>query len=166
MGRRTLVCIPDEHGENMPDSPDRALRLRAIAERGGRCEARTCRWRNEDGTSGCNDERGLVFHHIDGGGSAQRRDGNDSLRQIYYEVLRRSRRFQLLCATCHEIEKKVEQRAQGARQHKQPARIRRSQQIEGQPVRRVREQSELEFLRAEQSFLAALRRQTEEELLR
>jgi hypothetical protein len=104
-----------EHIGNESTSPDQNVRLRAIAKLGGRCAATTCRWHNEDDTVGCTDERGLVFHHIDGGGSAKRRDGNDSLRQIYYEVLRGSLRFQLLCGTCHEIEKKLEKRARGAR---------------------------------------------------
>jgi hypothetical protein len=139
-------------------SPDRLLRLKAIAKLGGRCAGNTCRWHNNDGTVGCNDERALQFHHKDGGGSAARKQGKDSLRQIYCQVLRGSLRFELLCANCHEIEKKVQKRAQGARQHVRPARVRRSLQIEGQPVKRVKVNPELEFLRAEQSFLAAKNR--------
>jgi len=113
---------------------------------------------------GCNDERALVFHHIDGGGSALRSSGKDSQRMLCFEVIKCLKhslpvRIQLLCGACHEIDKKLNKRAQGARQHKQPARIRRSQQIEGQPLRRVREKPDLEFLRAEQSFLAAKKRQ-------
>lgn len=121
-----------------------------IQRLGGRCAGATCRaedgtvvflpcrWHNEDGTIGCNDERGLQFDHIAGGGSEARSKGTDSQLQICYEILRGSSRFQLLCATFHEIKKKVERQAQGARMHRQPARVRRSLQIEGQPVRRVR----------------------------
>jgi hypothetical protein len=97
-----------------------------------------------------------LFHHIDGGGSEARRESRDSLRQIYFEVLRGSTRFELLCAICHEFVSKPQK--QGANLHKQPARIRRSKQIEGQPVRRVGEKSELEFQKAEKSFLASRER--------
>lgn len=140
-----------------------SARTRALAGLGGRCAATTCHWLNDDGTMGCNDERALMFHHIDGGGSALRSGGKDSQRMLCYEVLRCLKdslpvRIQLLCGACHEIDKKVNKRAQGARQHRQPARIRRSRQIEGQPLRRVREKPDLEYLRAEQSFLAAMKR--------
>jgi hypothetical protein len=138
-------------------SSDRPLRLRAIARLGGHCVSETCRWHNADGTYGCDDERGLVFHHVDGGGSKERRESRDSLRQIYYEVLRGSTRFLLLCAVCHEFISKPQK--QGANLHEQPARIRRSKQIEGQPVRRVRENPELGFRKAEKSFLACIERQ-------
>ena len=132
--------------------------------------AKTCRWHNEDGTIGCNDERALQFHHKDGGGSAQRKKGKDSRRMIAYEILReikrgRSPRFDLLCACCHAIEGKVNKRHQGARQHEQPALVRASKQKEGQPARRVRDQSEIEAEQAERRVLAAMRRQTREDLL-
>ena len=154
----------------MPDtqsaSPDRGLRLKAIAKLGGRCVGNTCRWHNADGTYGCTDERALQFDHKDGGGSSARRKGKDSLRQIYYQVLNGSLRFRLLCASCHEIRKKVERQAQGANQHEQPARLRQSLQIEGEPVRRVREKPEIEAEQAERRFLAAMRRQTKLERLK
>ena len=141
-------------------SSDRPLRLRAIAKLGGRCVGTSCRWHNDDGTIGCDDERALQFHHKDGLGSAARKEGKDSLRQIYYQVLKGSLRFELLCACCHEINSKPQK--QGACLHKQAARLRRSLQIDGQPERRVRERQELkdrreqrEFLEAERSLLAA-----------
>jgi hypothetical protein len=62
----------------------------------------------------------------------------ESVLRICYAVMRGSSRFRRLCATCHEIRKKEDRQAQGARQHKQPARLRRSLQTEGQPVRRIR----------------------------
>lgn len=140
-------------------APDRALRLRAITKLGGRCAAKTCRWLNENGTLGCKDERALQFHHRDGGGSAKRREGKESLRQIYFKVLRGSLGYELLCGCCHEIEKKVERRSQGARQHKQPARVRRSLQLDGEPVRRVKEKPDMEYIRAEESFLNAMKKE-------
>jgi len=90
---------------------------------------------------GCTDERARVFDHIGGGGSEARRGGKDSVRMICYEIKKDAkfrldpslRRFQLLCANCHEIETKPEK--QGARQHKQPARVRRSQQRPGEERR-------------------------------
>jgi hypothetical protein len=122
---------------------DDKLKREARAILGGRCAAPTCRWLNEDGTFGCVDERALVFDHIDGGGSAARRDGGDSTCMICYEIKKDAkygcnRRFQLLCATCHEIKKKAEKQAQGARQHRQPARVRRSLQRAGEEPRRVK----------------------------
>ena|ERR1700733_11701403 len=123
-------------------TPDQRLRLDAIRIYGGRCEGTIgmpCRWLNEDNTLGCSDERALQFDHIDGGGGKARREGKDSNRQIFYKIKNGSGagRFRLLCATCHEIRKKVDKQGQGARQHRQPARVRRSQQKEGQPERRV-----------------------------
>lgn len=154
-----LVYMP----ESERTSPDRPLRLRAVAKLGGHCVGTTCRWHNDDGTIGCNDERALHFHHKGGGGSAARKQSKDSLRQIYYQVLKGSIRFELLCACCHEITSKPQK--QGARLHKQAARVRRSKQIAGQPERRVRETQELkdqreqrEFLESEQSFLVAMGR--------
>ena len=117
-----------------------------------RCKNPDCRWHNDDGTIGCNDMRALQFDHKDGGGSAERSAGRISGGRLYGEIKKHPERFQLLCATCHEIKKKVENQAQGARQHKQPARVRRSQQIEGQPVRRVREQGDGTKTPASQPF--------------
>ena len=150
--------------ENESPSPE----FRAKATLGGRCVAKTCRWHNEDGTYGCTDLRVLQFHHMEGGGSEARKDGKDSNRMIAYEILRYIKRgwpprFELLCANCHAIDSKPRQ--QGARLHKQPARIRRSQQKQGQSLRRVREKPEIEAEQAERLFLAAMRRQTEEDRL-
>lgn len=152
--------------ENRSTSPE----PRAIAKLGGRCLARTCRWHNDDGTVGCNDERALNFHHKDGGGSAQRKKGRDSRRSIAYEILRemqrgRSPRFELLCACCHSIEGKVNKRAQGANQHEQPARVRWTQQKDEQLARRVRQRQEIEAEWAERRFLAAIRHQIKEACL-
>jgi hypothetical protein len=156
-----LVDVPER------SSPDRPLRLKAIAKLGGHCVGTTCRWHNEDGTIGCNDERALHFHHKDGGGSAARKQSKDSLRQIYFQVLNGSLRFELLCACCHEIISKPQK--QGARLHRQAARVRRSKQIAGKAARRVRETQELidqreqrELLELEKSFLAARERQKTE----
>jgi hypothetical protein len=68
------------------------------------------------------------------------------VRTICYEVKKDAKyrldpslyRFQLLCANCHEIKKKVEKQAQGARQHSQPALVRRSLQKSGEEPRRVK----------------------------
>ena len=141
---------------------------RAIAALGGRCIAKTCRWQNDDGKYGCSDMRALHFHHKRGGGSAARRNGMDSKRSIALEILRYIRRgwsprFELLCANCHAIESKPRQR--GTHLHTQPARIRRSQQKEGQPTRRVREKAEIEAEQAERRVLAAMRQQIAEERL-
>jgi hypothetical protein len=150
--------------ENESTSPE----FRAKAKLGGRCVAKTCRWHNEDGKYGCTDLRVLQFHHRDGGGSAARKDGADSVRMIAYEILRYIKRgwpprFELLCANCHAIDSKPRQ--QGARLHKRPARIRRSKQKQGQPLRRVRGKPEIESEQAERLFLAAVRRQIKEDLL-
>jgi hypothetical protein len=141
---------------------------RAIAALGGHCVAKTCRWQNGDRKFGCNDPRALQFHHKQGGGSAARRNGTDSKRSIAFEILRYIRRgwlprFELLCANCHAIESKPRQ--QGARLHRQPARLRRSQQKECEPTRRVREKAETEAGQAERRFLAAMKKQTTRALL-
>jgi hypothetical protein len=150
----------------MPENESTSPEFRAKTKLGGRCVAKTCGWHNEDGTYGCSDLRVLQFHHKEGGGSAARRDGTDSNRMIAYEILRYIKRgwpprFELLCAICHAIDSKPRQ--QGARLHKQPARIRRSQQKEGQPMRRVREKAEVEAEQAERRFLAAMRQQSRED---
>lgn len=141
---------------------------RAIAALGGRCMAKACRWRNDDRKFGCGDPRTLQFHHKQGGGSTTRRNGTDSKRSNALEILRYikrgwSPRFELLCANCHAIESKPRQ--QGARLHLRPARIRRSQQKEGQPTRRVREKAEIETEQAGRKVLAAMRQQIAEERL-
>ena len=100
-----------------------------------RCKSRDCRWHNEDGTIGCNDKRALQFDHKDGGGSEGRTTGKTAGSRLYYEIKKHPERFQLLCANCNEIKSKGEKK--GGRLHKQPQLVRRSQQIEGQPVRRV-----------------------------
>jgi hypothetical protein len=125
---------------------DAELKREARRILGGRCANPTCRWINEDGSRGCTDERALIFDHIEGGGSAARREGRDSVRTICYEIKKYAKyqldatlfRFQLLCANCHEIRKKVEKQALGSRQHMQPARVRRSLQKAGEEPRRVR----------------------------
>jgi len=122
---------------------DAELKQEARRILGGRCADITCRWVNEDGSRGCVDERALQFDHVRGGGSEARREGRDSVRSICYEIKRAAeigllQRFQLLCANCHEIRKREERQSQGARQHKQPARVRRSLQKEGGEPRRVR----------------------------
>jgi hypothetical protein len=142
--------------------------LRAMAALGGRCMAENCQWQNADGKLGCSDVKALQFHHKEGGGSAARGDGRDSKRSIAFEILRYikrgwSPRFELLCANCHAIESKSRQG--GARLHTQRARIRRSQQKEGQPTRRVREKTEIETEQAERRVLAAMRKQIKEERL-
>ncbi len=77
----------------------------------------------------------LEFDHLGGGGSAERAVGRAG-NLTYYAIMKEPWRFQLLCANCHAIKSSKEKG--GARLHKQPARVRRSQQIEGQPVRRVK----------------------------
>lgn len=101
-------------------------KLRAIAALGGRCMSKNCRWQNDDGTFGCTEVRVLHLHHRDGGGSEARRNSRDSTQMNRYEVLRdvkrkRTPRFELLCANCHEIESGP--RRMGARLHKKPARM-------------------------------------------
>jgi len=107
----------------MNNDPDVKSRARMIL--GGKCSSPDCKWQNEDGTFGCNDERALHFDHIYGNGSEKRRNGKDSTRSVCYEIIRDAKygtgqRFRLLCATCHEIRRKAEGQAQEARQHKHP----------------------------------------------
>jgi hypothetical protein len=135
------------------------LRLENIKMLGGRCSNPDCRWHNEDGTVRCNDDRALQFDHKDGGGSAARREGRDAgLAGLYY-IRNHPELFQLLCANCNCIKARDKKERRGALQHRQPALVRRSL---GQPGRRVSDSQELkdrrehlEFLNAEQSFLAA-----------
>lgn len=103
-----------------------------------RCKNPNCRWHNDDGTIGCNDPSALEFDHRDGGGSVERKLGRAGGDMTYYAIKRKPWLFQLLCANCHAIKSSKEKG--GARLHKQPAIVRRSQQIEGHPVRRVRRQ--------------------------
>jgi hypothetical protein len=43
----------------------------------------------------------------------------------------------LLCANCNWIKRHTNREARGADQHKQPARLRRALQVDGEPTRRV-----------------------------
>lgn len=139
------------------------LRLENIAKLGGRCSNPSCGWQNLDGTAGCSDDRALQFDHKDGGGSAARRAGRDAgLAGLYY-IRNHSELFQLLCANCNCIKARDKKERRGALQHNGPALVRRSL---GQPGRRVRETREakdrrdqLEYERAERSFLNATERQ-------
>ncbi len=99
-----------------------------------RCKSPDCGWQNTDGTRGCNDQRALQFDHIGGKGSEERKAGLMGDR-LYYAIKNNPERYQLLCANCNEIKSKTEKL--GARLHKQPQLVRRSQQIDGQPLRRV-----------------------------
>jgi hypothetical protein len=125
--RLRLECIeilgryPDHEGEIRSDP---------------RCKNPDCCWHNKDGTIGCNDKRALQFDHKDGGGSEERKTGKIAGDRLYFDIKKHPEGYQLLCATCNEIKSKTEK--QGARLHKQPQRVRRSQQIEGQPVRVTR----------------------------
>ena len=103
-----------------------------------RCQNKACCWHNEDGTTGCNDKRALTFDHTEGGGSKLRTANRENGNQIYYAIKKNPERFRLLCATCHEIRKKADNQCQGARLHRQPARVRSSQQRDDETVRRVR----------------------------
>ena len=116
------------------------VRLGGYRDRDGevqvRCMNPGCRWHNDDGTIGCNDRRALHIHHKDGGGNEDRKNHPGS--SFYYFMLREPERFLLLCATCHEIRTHEAGQRQGANLHKEAALIRRSQQIDGLPPRRVR----------------------------
>lgn len=101
-----------------------------------RCKGPDCRWRNVDGTSGgCNDPRVLQFDHIAGGGSTIRAAGHGG-DLTYFSIKKKPGDWQLLCANCHAI--KTSKQQGGARLHRQPARVRNSQQSPGKPIRRVR----------------------------
>lgn len=95
-----------------------------------------CRWHNGDGTIGCNNPRALHIHHKNGGGNADRKDHPGS--SFYYFVLKHPKRFMLICANCHEIKTDAAGQRRGANLHKESALVRRSKQIEGQPLRRVK----------------------------
>lgn len=142
------TLIPDLQSLTKAGKRTRLLRLESIEilgryrDRDGeirsdpRCKSPECRWHNDDGTIGCNDKRALQFDHRDGRGSEERKTRKVDGDRLYYEIRKHPERFQLLCANCNEIKSKGEK--QGARLHKQPQLVRRSQQIEGQPARRVR----------------------------
>lgn len=76
----------------------KSLRKRALQALGNRCSNPECRWKNEDGTLGCDDLQMLHIDHKEGGGFLDRRMGN---RAFAREVLKYPSEFQLLCANCH-----------------------------------------------------------------
>lgn len=136
----------------MPESKStkrqRELRLEIIEMLGRRCESPDCRWRNDDGTTGCTDVRALQIDHKHGGGSTELRAGRGAgLAHLYrvrtdlkYAAMtgRKSPYYQLLCANCNWIKRSGSGEARGADQHKRPARLRPGLQVKGRPVRRVR----------------------------
>ena len=135
----------------MPESKStkrqRELRLEIMAKLGGRCESPDCRWRNDDGTTGCTDVRALQIDHERGGGSTERQAPHGGGLAYLYHVrtdLKWSAiagvesQYQLLCANCNWIKRYTDKEARGADQHKRPARLRPGLQVKGRPVRRVR----------------------------
>ena len=133
----------------MPESKStvrqRSLRIEILAALGGRCQEPDCRWVNDDGTRGCTDARILQIDHVRAGGSAELRAGYGVGLAHLYRVRRDLKYsapgesdYQLLCANCNWLKRSKDREARGAAQHKQPARLRRGLQVEGQTVRRVK----------------------------
>jgi len=133
--------------ESKSTKRQRELRLEIIEKLGGRCENPGCRWRNDDGTTGCTDVRALQIDHKRGGGSTERQTPHGGGLAYYSYVLtdlkyaamtgRKSPYYQLLCANCNWIKRSKDKEARGADQHKRPARLRPGLQVKGHPVRRV-----------------------------
>jgi hypothetical protein len=116
------------------------LRLENVEMLGGRCSNPDCRWRNDNGTARCTDDRALQFDHKNGGGSTARRAGRDGgLAGLYY-IRKHPELIQLLCANCNCIKARNKKERGGALQHRQPAPVRRSL---GQTGRRVSETQHL-----------------------
>jgi hypothetical protein len=124
----------------------RRVRREALVRLGGyrdhkgeirvRCASPDCRWHNDDGTRGCNDERALHIHHKDGSGNEDRTKHPGS--SFYYFVLREPEHFLVVCANCHEIMTYQKGQRRGQNQHKRLALVRASKQVPGQPPRRIR----------------------------
>lgn len=74
-------------------------RMAAIEQLGGRCSSPTC-----SVPGGMADPRALQFDHVDGGGRARERAGENGHR-IVKAILAGSTDFQLLCANCNWIKK-------------------------------------------------------------
>jgi hypothetical protein len=107
----------------------RKIRTRINEKYGNRCAS-----------CGFSDPRALHIDHVASGGQKEMRGGGGGLA-YYYRVLKdQTGKYQLLCANCNAIKRFENKEAQGALQHRQPARLRRSLQIEGQPELRVKGQ--------------------------
>lgn len=71
---------------------------------GGRCMNPDCRWKNVDGTLGCNDPRLFQIDHVlDDGFIDKWKRKNAALyyTKILQEIREGSKRYQLLCANCN-----------------------------------------------------------------
>jgi hypothetical protein len=89
------------------------LREEIMRMLGEKCSNRQCRWKNEDGTFGCNDLRMIDIDHVYENGiqdrltaRGHRRQPTTYLRRILDKIVSGSDEFQLLCANCHRLKTK------------------------------------------------------------
>jgi hypothetical protein len=88
------------------------LTRKVIAFLGGRCSSPSCRWVNEDGSTGCTDERALQIDHVNGGGTKEKKTISRIafLRKVLSDV---SHTYQLLCANCNWIKRHEKNEVRG-----------------------------------------------------
>jgi hypothetical protein len=93
------------------------IRERIVTLLGGRCNSSECRWVGIDGIQGCDDLRCLQIDHIFGNGREEALLKGNSYQQ-YKQILddpdKRSK-YQLLCANCNWIKRRVNNEYGGGR---------------------------------------------------
>ncbi|MES2341704.1 MAG: hypothetical protein V4597_08500 [Pseudomonadota bacterium] len=84
-----------------------AAKARAIRILGGRCSNVSCRWVNDDGTTGCADTRALQIDHVNGGGLNDLKAGQGPTyyRHVTEQHVAGTGKYQLLCANCNWIKR-------------------------------------------------------------
>jgi hypothetical protein len=79
------------------------LRHEVIQKMGGKCSSPNCRWVNDDGSTGCTDERLLQIDHVNGGGYRERKELH--VEAYLKKVLNNSFGYQLLCSNCNWLKR-------------------------------------------------------------
>lgn len=95
----------------------RSIREQIINILGGRCSSLECKWLRSDGMPGCDDTRCLQIDHKNGKGRQAAILAGSSYRH-YQEILNDSdiiTKYQLLCANCNWIKRRVKNENGGGR---------------------------------------------------
>lgn len=85
------------------------LRDECRTKLGNRCSNQHCKWINEDGTTGCTDQRCLQIDHVNGDGHKERKKFKNCGRYGFYLKVLKDRKgnYQLLCANCNWIKRYI-----------------------------------------------------------
>ena len=109
--RQLLKENPEQHRKKKSDAEwfrRQGLKESVYVKLGNKCSNPACQWLNSDGTRGCTDKRCLQIDHRLGDGAVDRKSGSQGSNSFLRRVLMdETNRYQLLCANCNWIKRKV-----------------------------------------------------------